>query len=151
VVTLSLDPVKLLSVYDDQLRTWMPDPPPAGTVVERDGPVYRVIEPGQRGFVGYHDLLGLSGDEVDAVIARQRDFFAARGEAVEWKLHGHDRPADLPERLVAAGFEPEEPETVVIGPAAPLADEAPPPDGVELREVTDRADLDRIAAMEEAV
>ena len=40
--------------------------------------------------------LRLDGAELDAVIARQRDFFAARGQAVEWKTWGHDRPADLP-------------------------------------------------------
>ena len=40
----------------------------------------------------------------------------------------------------------------MIGLAAPLAAERPPlPEGVRLREVTARADLDRIAAMEEAV
>jgi GNAT superfamily N-acetyltransferase len=55
-------------------------------------------------------------------------------------------------RLRAAGFEPEEQETVLIGLAEPLADADPPlPDGVRLREVTERADLDRIAAMESAV
>lgn len=151
LVTDALDQAKLLAVYDDHLRTWMPDPLPAGTVVERDGPVIRVIEPGQRGFVGYRDLDGLAPAEIDALIAGQRDFFAARGEAVEWKLHGHDRPQDLPERLRAAGFEPEEQETVVIGRAEPLAAAATVPDGVRLREVTEPADLDRIVAMEEAV
>jgi GNAT superfamily N-acetyltransferase len=147
----ALDPAKLLATYDEQLRAWLPDPPPAGLVVERDGPVKRVIEPGQRGFVGYRDLAGLTGAEVDALIARQRDFFAARGEAVEWKLHGHDEPADLPARLRAAGFEAEEQETVVIGLAAPLAAAASVPPGVRLEHVTARADLERIAAMEAAV
>jgi GNAT superfamily N-acetyltransferase len=150
-VTEALDPTALLAVYDEQLRMWLPDPPPAGTVIERDGPLVRVIEPGQRGFVGYGDLGERSGTEIDALIARQRDFFAARGQGVEWKLHGHDLPADLPERLRAAGFEPEERETVVIGLAAPLAARADVPAGVRLEEVTDRADLDRIAAMEAAV
>jgi hypothetical protein len=151
LVTKALDPIALLAVYDEQLRTWLPDPPPAGTVIERDGPLVRVIEPGQRGFVGYRELGERSGTEIDALIARQRDFFAARGEGVEWKLHGHDQPADLPERLRAAGFEPEERETVVIGLAAPLAARADLPAGVRLEEVTERAGLDRIVAMEEAV
>jgi GNAT superfamily N-acetyltransferase len=145
-----LDPAQLLARYDEQLRVWMPDPPPAGTVIEQIGPLTRVTEPGQRGFVGYRDLSGLTGAELDALIARQRDFYAARGEAVEWKLHGHDRP-DLAGRLRAAGFEPEEQETVVIGAVGPLAVEAPDPAGVLLQEVSDRADLERIAAMESAV
>jgi GNAT superfamily N-acetyltransferase len=151
LVTETLDPAKLLAVYDDQLRTWMPDQPPAGTVIERVGPLTRVTEPGQRGFIGYRDLGGLDGQALDALIAEQRDFYAARGQAVEWKLHGHDQPADLPQRLRAAGFEPEEQETVVVGLSEPLASAASVPAGVRLREVTARADLDRIAAMEEAV
>jgi GNAT superfamily N-acetyltransferase len=147
----SLDPLALRDAYDAQLRAWLPDRLPPGVTVERDGPVVRCSGDGP-GFVTYRSLDGLDGPELDALIARQRDFFAARGEEVEWKLHGHDQPADLPDRLVAAGFEPEERETVVIGLAAPLAAMHPPlPAGVRLREVTARADLDRIAAMEEAV
>jgi GNAT superfamily N-acetyltransferase len=77
--------------------------------------------------------------------------FAERGERFEWKLHGHDRPADLPERLRAAGFVPEEQETVVISPVATIAGEASLPEGVALREVVDGADLDRIAALQDEV
>ena len=146
-----IDPLALREVYDSQLRAWLPDRLPAGMTLERDGPLLRVTGDGS-GFLTYRSLDGLDGPELDALIARQRDFFTARGDEVEWKLHGHDLPADLPDRLVAAGFEPEEQETVVIGLAAPLAAERPPlPDGVRLREVSARADLDRIATMEEAV
>jgi GNAT superfamily N-acetyltransferase len=106
----------------------------------------------ERGFVTYRSVAHLEPSDLDALIARQRDIHAAAGMAVEWKLHGHDEPADLADRLRAAGFEPEEQETVLIGLAEPLADTDPPvPDGVRLREVTARADLDRIAAMESAV
>jgi GNAT superfamily N-acetyltransferase len=143
-----LDAARLLAVYDAQLRAWMPPRLPPGGIVEHDGPVVRLTGVDRRGFVSYPTLGGLDGAELDALIARQRDHFAARGEGVEWKLHGHDQPADLAERLVAAGFEPEELETVVIGLAAPLATPAPAPDGITLREVTARADLDRIATME---
>lgn len=147
-----LDPTALRSAYDAQLRAWLPPRLPAGTAVDRDGPILRLSEPGQRGFVTYVDLDGVRGAELNALIARQRDHFAGRGEEVEWKLHGHDEPADLPDRLVAAGFAPEEQETVVIGPAAPLATRTPSlPDDLTLREVTSRADLDRIVVMEETV
>jgi GNAT superfamily N-acetyltransferase len=45
----------------------------------------------------------------------------------------------------------EETETVVIAIATDIAGEAPLPEGVSLREVTSRADLERIAALEAAV
>jgi hypothetical protein len=134
---MSLDPIALRDAYDTQLRAWMPPVVPAGVTIDRDGPLKRVA--------------GLADDEVDALIARSRDFFAARGQAVEWKLHGHDTPADLPDRLRRAGFVPEEQETVVIGLAAPLAAPAPDPEGIRLREVTARTDLERIAQMEAEV
>lgn len=144
-----LNAVDLLSVYDAQVRAHVPSVLPEGARVERDGPLVRFVDLDNRGFVTYPDLGGLTGPELDALIARQRDYFAARGEGVEWKLHAHDVPPDLSERLKAAGFSPEAAETVLVGLAGPLA--AAPEEnleGVRLREVTSRADLDRIMAME---
>jgi GNAT superfamily N-acetyltransferase len=119
--------------------------------VEQDGPLLRWVGGKNGGFIDYRDLGGLEGDEVDELIARQVRVFAERGERFEWKLHAHDQPPDLAQRLLAAGFIPEEVETVVIAPVSTVAGEPRLPDGVRLREVSARADLDRIAAMEEAV
>jgi GNAT superfamily N-acetyltransferase len=146
-----LDPASLREVYDAQLRTWLPAKLPPGGAIERDGPLLRATGLFHGGYITYHSLGGLSGSALDELIARSRDVFVARGESVEWKLHGHDQPADLGRRLIAAGFVPEEQETVVIGWAAPLAAASIEVDGVRLREVTARADLDRIADMEQAV
>ncbi|MGX1613884.1 GNAT family N-acetyltransferase [Micromonospora chalcea] len=147
-----LDARELRDAYDSQLRPELPDPVPAGVTVERDGPLFRVLGLDHRGFLTYRTLDGLAGAELDALIARQVEVFRARGESVEWKLAGHDEPADLGDRLRAAGFVPEDQETVVVGPVAPLAAAVPVlPEGVRLREVTSRADLERIAAMEEEV
>ncbi|MFF5985067.1 GNAT family N-acetyltransferase [Streptomyces olindensis] len=90
-------------------------------------------------------------NELDALIARQRDFYAARGEAVEMKTRAHDLPADLTDRLTAAGFVAEDTETVLIGRSADLAADPVLPAGVTLRRVTASADLQRIAAMESTV
>jgi GNAT superfamily N-acetyltransferase len=145
------DALDLLGLYDAQVRARVPDTLPAGATVERDGPLVRFSGLAGRGFVLYRDLGGLEGAELDELIARQVDAFAARGERFEWKLHGHDRPEDLPERLRAAGFVPEETETIVIAPVAEIASDARLPEGVSLREVTSRADFERIAALEQAV
>lgn len=145
------DPITLLAAYDTQLRGHPPDPVPAGWRVEWDGPVLRhYTEHG--GFIGYRSVADLAGDEVDALIGRQRDIFATRGEPVEWKWHSHDLPPDLPDRLRSAGFVPKGRETVVVGLAEPLTvDPVAAPEGVQLRQVTERADLDRIAAMTSVV
>jgi hypothetical protein len=139
---------ELLARYDAQLRAQLPDRLPEGVHVERDGPLLRFVGFGHGGFVGYRDLGGLDGTQLDELIARQVRVFADRGEAFEWKLHGHDQPADLAERLGAMGFVPEDVETVVIAPVSAASGEVVVPDGVTLRQVSERADLDRIGAME---
>jgi len=114
-----LDPVAPLAAYYAQLRGHPPDPVPVGWIVQRDGAVLRhYTEHG--GFIGYRSVADLAPDDLDALIARQRDIFAARGEPVEWKWHSHDLPSDLPDRLLAAGFLPDDRETVVVGLAEPL-------------------------------
>jgi GNAT superfamily N-acetyltransferase len=143
--------VRLLATFDLQLRGEGSDRLPRGARAEIDGPLERITGLGRRGFIGYRDLGGLDGAELDELIARQVRFFAERGEAVEWKLYGHDRPADLAARLRRAGFVPEDTETVVIAPVEAMVGEPQPPDGITLREVTERVDFERIAAMQEAV
>jgi GNAT superfamily N-acetyltransferase len=142
---------ELLSAYDAQLRAHIPERLPEGVVVEHDGPVTRFLGfPGQ-GWVEYHDLGDIAQPALDALIARQIERFAELPQRFEWKLHGHDRPAFLADRLVAAGFRPEERETVVIAAIADLDLTTQPPEGVTLREVHTRRDFDRIDAMEAEV
>lgn len=141
----------LLAAYDLQLRGVLPVSLPAGVAVERDGPLLRFAGSKGGGFIDYRDLGGLDGADLDELIARQVHVFAERGEEFEWKLHAHDLPTDLAQRLLAAGFVPGELETVVIAPVAGVAGDTQPPDGVTLREVVARADLDRIAALEAGI
>ena len=138
-----------LAAFDEQARA-EPPVPAAGVWHESDGELLRVV--GQvRGFISAPRDAGARGAELDRLIARQRDYFAARGEAVEWKTYDYDEPADLPARLRAAGFVPEEPETVLVAPAAAVAAVPVLPGGVVLRQVTADADMRRIAAMESRV
>lgn len=53
----------------------------------------------------------------------------------------HDRPADLPDRLVAHGFEPDPVETVMIGRAELLDQPVGLPDGIAVRRAGDGRDL----------
>lgn len=144
-----IDDQALLRAYDEQMRGPAQDALP-GITVEPDDPLLRVAGH-YRGLVTGPQDLGLSGTELDALIARQRDFFAARGEALEWKTRGHDLPRELPARLSAAGFTPEEQETVMIGMASQMATDPVLPAGVWLREVTAGEDMQAIAAMESEV
>jgi GNAT superfamily N-acetyltransferase len=145
------DVERLLDEYDKQLRGQMPERLPPGVQVEQDGPLVRFLGLTFGGFVEYRDLAGIDGADLDELIARQVRVYAERGERFEWKLHGHDRPADLPQRLRAAGFHPEDMETIVIAAVADVASDPRLPEGVALREVVDRVDFERISALEEAV
>ncbi|HSL97695.1 MAG TPA: GNAT family N-acetyltransferase [Candidatus Deferrimicrobiaceae bacterium] len=145
------DPAALLAAYDDRLRAHVSARLPAGVLVDRDGPLVRYSGFSWGGMVVYRDLGGLVGDALDELIARQVHHFAERGERFEWKLHGHDRPADLSDRLAAAGFRVGAPETVVIGQVARMAGTPVLPQGVALRQVTSRVDLEQIDVVEGAV
>jgi GNAT superfamily N-acetyltransferase len=138
----------LLAVYDDQLRPAEMTNVPPGAHAEQDGPIVRIVRQRRQGFISGQRDLGLDGEALDEFIARQRDFFAARGEAVEWKTRGHDLPPTLPQRLTAAGFVAEPRETVLIGETDELAATKPTlADGITVREVTAEADMYRIAEM----
>jgi len=139
----------LLAAFDEQARTESPSPP-AGVWYEHDGPLLRVVGQ-ERGFISAPRDTGARGAGLDRLIARQRDYFARRGEAVEWKTYDYDEPADLPARLRAAGFAPEDTETVVVALTGNVAAEPVLPPGVVLRQVTADADMRRISAMESKV
>lgn len=138
----------LLAAYDDQLRGGAEA---ADVPTSTDGPVIRVEYP-NRGFVSYRSLEGI--DDLDALIVRQRDYFAGKNQPVEWKTRGHDLPADLTDRLTAAGFVAEERETVVIAESADIVERLSGRDqieGVTIRRTAEESDFARIAAMESTV
>ncbi|GAA4906847.1 GNAT family N-acetyltransferase [Stackebrandtia albiflava] len=141
----------LRAAYDAQIRTRMTVHDPERETVETVGPIRRKTVAGARGYITYRDLDGLSGDDLDSFIAAQRDHYAAIGASVEWKYHSYDLPEDLPERLTAAGFVAEQPETLALGEAADLAIAPRTPEGATLREISAPADLERVRLLEEAV
>ncbi|MBE1492727.1 GNAT family N-acetyltransferase [Plantactinospora soyae] len=144
-----VDTTALLAAYDAQMR--MPTGTvPTGMTYEHDGPILRIVG-GHVGRIRAPRDVGVTGAALDRLIARQRDYFRARGQGVEWKLRAHDLPADLPERLVAAGFVAQEPSTVLLGLAEEVAAEPVLPDGVVLRRVSEAGDLRRIADQQSEV
>ena len=134
----------LLALYDAEMRR-APIPEP-GTRVEQVGTIVRVV--GTENYVLFSDLT-----EVDArdVVASQADFFRAARAKAEWKVFGHDRPKDLPEILAAQGFVPDEPETLVVFDLGNESLGGTSTPGVEIRPVTDEAQLrDALQANEAA-
>lgn len=89
--------------------------------------------------------------DVDAVIEEQVAYFSENDQRFEWKVYDHDTPADLKERLVAHGFEPEDPDAVMVLDVQ----EAPPvllePVTADVRALTERDQLDDVITVLEAV
>jgi ribosomal protein S18 acetylase RimI-like enzyme len=148
------------AAYDAQIRCLTePDEPGARVEAVRHGTgpagmVVRCLCPPGRGpsRVTWSEL---DEDCADAAIAAQLAFFRARGEAVEWKLHDYDQPADLGARLAAAGLSPGEEELVMVAETAAVA--AGPagrpdlPDGVALAEVTGEAGIAMLTGVHDRV
>jgi GNAT superfamily N-acetyltransferase len=82
----------------------------------------------------------LEGD-VDAAIAATLRWFAERSAPAQWLLAADVEPADLRERLVAAGASPERTAVVMGAVLDRLALDDPPPPGLEIIAVRDEAAL----------
>ncbi|KUN05905.1 GCN5 family acetyltransferase [Streptomyces yokosukanensis] len=141
-----MDHTTVLALYDRDMREHAtPDGP--GARIERAGPVVRQVADAH----GWNGVLWSDLDPAgaDRAIQEQIAYFTALGRDFEWKLYGHDRPADLGARLTAAGLRAEPEETLLIGESGRLATDAEPPAGVRLVEATDPAGVDLVVAVHE--
>ncbi|MEW2490959.1 GNAT family N-acetyltransferase [Streptomyces sp. NPDC048411] len=139
----------LLTLFDRELREHArPDGP--GVRVERTADVVRQAGSADDWNGVVWSAPGLDAVRADAAIAEQVEHFTALGhDEFEWKLYAHDRPADLGQRLVDAGFVAEPPETLLVAPVADVPAAVELPEGVTLRTVSDAAGVELMAAAHE--
>lgn len=136
----------LLAAYDEDLRIEVV----TAESVTHHGPLVMATYAHGRGFVTYRDLDGRDPDElVQAALAH----FGADPEIrrIEWKTRGHDHAPGLHRALVGAGFEPDEPESIMIGEAVKLALDLPLPPGVTLRRIHSDADVRAMCELQDEV
>jgi GNAT superfamily N-acetyltransferase len=126
------------TAFDAQIRR-KPEPDEPGAVVEADDGVLRWVAPGTE--TSCIIWSALTDGTADAVIAAQKKYFTNRGTAVEWKYYDYDQPADLPARLIAAGFQPDDEEMMLVAETAAIDSRVVLPDAVRLVPVTDEAGL----------
>lgn len=145
----------LLAAYDAQLRREA-EVPSALSFTEL-GPLVLATYLGGRGFITYRSLDTEAGpateDSVRELVAAAVEHYRRDPEVakVEWKTRGHDHAPGLHEALLAAGFEAEESESVMVGDAALLAVDVDLPEGVVVRQVTDEHDVRRMLALQAEV
>ena len=152
-MTPSAEIAVLLRAYDEQLRE------EAASAIEahRIGPLLLASYLGGRGWVTYNNLDndGHPGtaDSIAQLVEQAVNYFEGKPEIarVEWKTRDHDHAPGLHEALVAQGFEPDEPESIMIGEARNLAVDVALPEGVAIRQVTSEPDVRAMCALQTEV
>lgn len=129
----------LLKTFDAQMRRKVRTDVP-GLRIEVEPHIMRTVGVDDRGWfgVGWTDL---DESSVDRVIAHEVEYFGRLGQSFEWKYYDYDRPADLEQRLIKAGFTPGEDESIMVGEVDALP-RTEPPEGIRLVDVTDAAGVD---------
>jgi ribosomal protein S18 acetylase RimI-like enzyme len=147
-----MDSAAVLQAFNTQVRQ-STRPDGTGAIFEQDGAVVRrVAARGQDGANGSGVFWsGLDPGTAEAVIAAQVAFFGSLGERFEWKLYSYDQPADLAERLLAAGFVPEDAEALMVAEVSQVPHVAELPAGVHLEQVTDADGIGRLIEVHERV
>lgn len=146
-----LDDASLLAAYDEQLRTAAEM---RSTLdFEQHGPLFWGRFRGGRGFVSYRSLGSPTDDQLERLITETVQHYAADPtiSEFEWKTRGHDGVPQLPELLRKHDFVAQQPESVMVGEARALAADVAVPQGVSLRQVTDRADVEAMTRMQASV
>ncbi len=100
---------------------------------------------------GYISWCDLTEDTADAVIEREVAYFRDLGVDFEWKYYDYDRPADLPQRLLARGFTRGEPEALMVAHLDDLPAEYWTMDISAVTRVTAPGVVDEIVRMENEV
>jgi hypothetical protein len=138
-----MNPAAVLALYDARMRA---DPPEEiGLASQWAGPVLRRL--GVRAFIEHwtFDAMG-----AEAAATAEAAHFRRTGQAVEWRVFSHDRPANLEAALAAAGFVPEPAETFMVFDLADRLDIGPIPAGVTVRRVGEAAGLADVMAVRAA-
>jgi GNAT superfamily N-acetyltransferase len=139
-----VDLAAVRAAFDDQMRR-DPAPGPDARVAREDRVTRLLAVDGSWAAVQWSDL---DEADADAVIAAET---ARDVPYLEWKHYSGDRPADLPERLAAAGLTPEGAETVLVADLDELDLSDPAPDGIRIATVEDEAGVDALVAVQEEV
>lgn len=138
---------EILQCFDQEQRIDIVHP---GAQKERFPHLVRFLRPAPA--MSYILWSRLPPATADAEIAAQVADLSARPGPFTWKVFAHDRPADLPARLVAHGFAPDDdPAALMVlelaaAPATLLA-----PVGADIRRIAHRDGLDDVIRVEAQV
>jgi GNAT superfamily N-acetyltransferase len=141
---------EILTLYDRELRLNAPLPG-AEFRYERAGTILRLVGPSPAEHDNCVVFSRLDAAGADAAIAAEIDHFASLGHAFEWKLHAHDEPPDLADRLLRRGFVADPAETIMVRDLADEPPLPPAPRSVEIRRIDEPARISDLVAVQDAV
>lgn len=142
-----MDSVAALAAFDAQIRRHRgPDRP--GEIVERADGVVRIMSADGWTGVTWSDL---HESDASVLLVASVARFARQGLPWEWKHYSYDQPADLPERLIAAGLVAEPCEALLIAQIVDLDQSVQPPAGVRLVPVVDEQGIDALVGLHDEV
>jgi GNAT superfamily N-acetyltransferase len=133
-----MDIARVLALYDTEVRAHPQAQP--GLAIERTGGVVRITGPFN--FISAWDF---DPRTARASVADQADYFRARGKTLLWRVHDHDRPAELSDYLTEQGFVGREANTLMLFDLA-HAEPTLPKVGIDVRRASTLDELDGFMA-----
>jgi GNAT superfamily N-acetyltransferase len=142
---------ELLALYDQDQRVNIEYP---GERREESEHVVRHISQNLSGRPNVYSFIvysRLNADNADAVIEQEKVYIKGMGHNLEWKCYSHDTPLDLGERLIAAGFVPEEIEAIMAYDLDNPADKLKALQTPSIRRITDPEQVDGLLDVQRKV
>jgi GNAT superfamily N-acetyltransferase len=137
---------ELLRLFDQQQRIDMEYPGVRKDVLLG---VVRFVRPAPgMSFILYSHLDDRTADQA---IDEQVAYFLQLNRPVTWKVHAHDAPSDMPERLAGRGFVPDEQDAVMLLDLHHLPDSLLQPIQADVRQLTRREQLEEVISVEQQV
>lgn len=141
-----MNAAEVLALYDQEQRIALQE---HGLRRESTGEVVRHASlSGGEGLVSYSRLTEAGADRA---IDEQIAWFQNLGQGFEWKLYGHDTPADLRQRLLARGFEAEPPESLLVLDLQEAPARLLQPVALDIRRIQDPRQLEDVGRIQESV
>lgn len=142
-----MDAQTLLDLYDREIRIEIVDP---GLEKQTLPGLTRMIRPAPgMNFISYSRL---EPERLDKVIQDQIDFFLQYDQPFTWRVFDHDLPPELPEKLIAHGFEPDdEPDAILALDLLGRDHSFSVPGNVDVRQLSEVSQLDDVVQVEQQV
>jgi len=138
--------LSLLSQFDQEMRRGITYPD-----MHKDTLLWgvRFVRPAPgMSFIAYHRL---DESNADAAIQEQLEYFKVNKQLFSWIVYDHDQPVDMKQRLVAHGFQPDEPGALMVLDLSTRNTTLLEPSGFDIRQITQRAGLGDVIAVLEQV